>query len=117
MAPAPSPAVVPWRTTIREHHLPVPRSTAWAALLGQLGADADDLSVEPPWRHVRRLAVEGIDRVEQTLTLRDDADECHLAWCVGLAAELDDPAADAALARLGERGEVLLVTVATAVAP
>jgi len=101
---------------MRERHLPVPRATAWTALLGQLGADADDLSVEAPWRHVRHLAVEGIDRVEQTLILRDDGDECHLAWCVGLTAELDDPAADATLVRLGEVGEGLLDAIAEAAA-
>lgn len=117
MAPSPAPAVVPWRTTMRERHLPGPRDAAWAALLEQLATDADDLSVEPPWRHVRCLAAPGVERVEQTLTIRDDGAECHLAWCVGLTAELDDPAADALLARLGDDGESLLAAVAAAVAP
>ena len=44
----------------------------------------------------------------QTLTIRDDGPECHLAWCVGLTAEVDDPAADALLARLGGEGQTLL---------
>lgn len=116
MAPRPAPAVVPWRTTMRERHLPVPRDAAWAALLERLGTEGDDLSVEPPWRHVRRLATEDIDRVEQTLTIRDDGAECHLSWCVGLTATLDDPTADAVLARLGDEGEALLDAVAEAVA-
>jgi len=102
---------------MRERHVPVPRAATWAALLDQLGTEADDLSVEPPWRHVRRLATEDVEQVEQTLTIRDDGAECHLAWCVGLSAELDDPAADAVLARLGDGGEALLATVATAVTP
>jgi hypothetical protein len=106
------PAVVPWRTTMRERHLPAPRRTAWAALVGHLGTDADDLSVEPPWRHVRRLAVPGLERVEQTVTIRDDGDECHLAWCVGLTADGDDRLADAALARLGDEGAAVLAAVA-----
>jgi hypothetical protein len=77
-------------------------------LLGLLGPATEDLSVEPPWRHVRRLAVGGIDRVEQTVTLRDDGPTSHAAWCVGLAAEPDDPAADRALAELAQAGEQLL---------
>ena len=117
MAPSPAPAVVPWRTTMRERHLPVPRAAAWAAVLDQLGTEADDLSVEPPWRHVRRLTIPGGERAEQTLTIRDDGAECHLSWCAGLTAELDDPAADALLARLGDDGESLLAAVAAAVAP
>lgn len=111
MAPSPAPAVVPWRTTMRERHLPVPRHAAWAALLEHVGTEADDLSVEPPWRHVRRLAVPGIDRVEQTVTIRDDGAECHLSWCIGLTAELGDPSADSLLARLGDDGEALLDAV------
>jgi len=102
---------------MRERPLAVPRSTAWTALLEQLGTGADDLSVEPPWRHVRRLRVDGLDRVEQTVTIRDDGDQCHLAWCVGLTAEVDDPAADALLARLGEDGDALLDAVAEATVP
>ncbi len=116
MAPRPAPAVVPWRTAMRERHLTVPRDAAWAAVLAHLGDDPDDLSVEPPWRHVRRLEVDGMERAEQTLTIRDDGDECHLAWCVGLTAEVDDPDADATLARLGEDGETLLDAVADEVA-
>jgi hypothetical protein len=116
MARSPAPPVVPWRTTMRERHLPVPRDAAWVAALERLGTDAGDLSVEPPWRHVRRLRVPYVERVEQALTIRDDGAECHLAWCVGLTAEADDPAADALLTRLGTEGETLLDEVAGAVA-
>ena len=117
MAPRPAPAVVPWRTTMRERHLSVPRDVAWAVVIAHLGEDPGDLSVEPPWRHVRRLAVAEVERVEQTVTIRDDGEECHLAWCVGLTAEVDDPGADALIARLGADGEALLDAVARAVAP
>lgn len=102
---------------MRERPLAVPRATAWAALLEQLGTEADDLSVEAPWRHVRRRRVEGVNRVEQTVTIRDDGDQCRLAWCVGLTAELDDPTADDLLARLGDEGEALLAAVAEAAVP
>ena len=115
MAPSPAPAVVPWRTTMRERALPVSRATAWAALVEELETDVDDLSVEPPWRHVRRLRVPGLERVEQTVTIRDDGEACHLAWCVGLTAAQDDPAGDAALVRLGEHGQAFLAAVATRV--
>jgi hypothetical protein len=117
MAPPPAPAIGPWRTTMRERHLGVPRDAAWARLVEQLGTNAADLSVEAPWRHVRRLTVPGVDRVEQTLTIRDDGEECLLAWCVGLTAEVDDPAADALLARLGDDGEALLDQLAAAGPP
>lgn len=117
MAPRPAPAVAPWRTTMRERHLTVPRDAAWAAVLAHLGDDPGDLSVEPPWRHVRRLAGPGVERVEQTLTIRDDGNECHLAWCVGLTAEVADSGADALIARLDADGEALVDGVARAVAP
>lgn len=117
MAPSPAPAVVPWRTTMRERHLAVPRRAAWDTLAEQLGSDAGDLSVEPPWRRVRRLTVPGVERVEQTLTIRDDGPECHVAWCVGLTAEVDDPAADALLARLGGEGQTLLDELAAGLTP
>ena len=117
MAPSPPPVVVPWRTTMRERHLPVPREVAWAAVVEHLGTAVDDVSVEPPWRHVRRLTLPGMERVEQTLTIRDDGDECHLAWCVGFSAEVDDPAADVLLTRLGDDGETLLDELAARVAP
>jgi hypothetical protein len=100
MASSPAPAVVPWRTTMRERHLPVLRAAAWAALLDHLGDEDADLSVEPPWRHVRRLSVPGVERAEQTLTIRDDGDECHLAWCIGLTAEVES-LLDEVAARLG----------------
>ena len=102
---------------MRERHLPALRAAAWAALVDHLGDEDADLSVEPPWRHVRRLSVPGVERAEQTLTIRDDGDECHLAWCIGLTAEVDDPAADALLARLGAEGESLLDEVAARLGP
>jgi hypothetical protein len=93
---------------MRERHIPAPRERTWAVLLDLLGATADDLSIEPPWRHVRRIDVPGFERCETTVTLRDDGPECHLAWCAGLAAEVDDTTADAALVRLAIDGEALL---------
>lgn len=87
------------------------RTAAWAALGDLLGPDEDDLSVEPPWRRVRRQAVPGIDGCETTVTLRDDGAECHLAWSAGLSAEVDDATADAVLVQLAADGERLLADV------
>ena len=50
----------------------------------------------------------GIALCEVTVALRDDGEECHLAWCAGLTAEPDDAAGDAALAELADDGEDLL---------
>lgn len=97
---------------MRERHLPVPREAAWAALLAVLGRDDGDLSVEAPWRHVRRRTVPGVDHCEQTVTLRDDGDECHAAWCAGLAAPAEDAGAGAALDGLAAEGESLLADLA-----
>ena len=111
MARPSAPPTVPWRTAMRERHVAAPREATWAVLLDLLGSSPDDLSVEPPWRHVRRLTVPGVDGVETTVTLRDDGSECHLAWCAGLSAEVDDSAADALLDQLAADGEELLVRV------
>ena len=86
---------------MRERHVVAPREATWAVLLDVLGSSPDDLSVEPPWRHVRRLTASGIEGVETTVTLRDDGPECHLAWCAGLTAEVDDTTADALLEPAG----------------
>ena len=45
------------------------------------------------------------------MTLRDDGPECHLAWCAGLTAEVDDTTADALLDQLAADGEELLARV------
>jgi len=103
-------ASVPWRTTMRERGVDAPRDATWAALLAEVGADPGDLSVEPPWRHVRRRAVDGVERCELTVTIRDDGRTCHLAWCAGTTAE--DVEADRLLADLAVEGEALLVAVA-----
>jgi hypothetical protein len=102
---------------MRERHVPAPRTATWSALLRLLGPDADDLSIEPPWRHVRRRTVPGIDRCETTVTVRDDGAECHLAWSAGLTAEADDPVAGAVLADLAAEGERLLAAAARAANP
>ncbi|MET0805399.1 MAG: hypothetical protein ABW009_16030 [Acidimicrobiales bacterium] len=102
---------VPWRTAMRERHVAAPQEATWAVLLDLLGSSPDDLSVEPPWRHVRRLTVPGIERGETTVTLRDDGPECHLAWHAGVAAEPDDSIVDALLDQLAADGEELLARV------
>lgn len=104
---------VPWRTTMRERHLRAPRATAWAALTDLLGTDPGDLSVEAPWRHVRRRPVPGVERCETTVTLRDDGDECHAAWSAGTTAEAGE--ADDLLTALADEGAALLDRVAAAV--
>lgn len=111
MARPSAPPTVPWRTAMRERHVAAPREATWAVLLALLGSSADDLSVEPPWRHVRRQTVPGVEGVETTVTLRDDGPECHLAWCAGLAAEADDSVAGALLDQLAADGEELLARV------
>lgn len=103
-------ASVPWRTTMRERAVGAPRDTAWKALLAEVGRDPGDLSVEPPWRHVRRRAVDGVERCELTVTIRDDGPTCHLAWCAGTTAA--DVEADRLLADLAVEGEALLAAVA-----
>jgi hypothetical protein len=105
-------AAIPWRTTMRERHVAAPRARAWEALLAQLGEDEGDLSVEPPWRHVRQVMVDGVDRAETTVAIRDDGAESHLAWCAGTTA--DDDEADRLLAGLADEAEGLLATVAEA---
>ena len=111
MAQPSAPPAVPWRTTMRERHVAAPRDATWAVLVDLLGAGPDDLSVEPPWRHVRRLTVPGVELCETTVTLRDDGPACHLAWCAGLTAEVDDTAADVLLDQLAADGERLLERV------
>ena len=108
MARPSAPLTVPWRTAMRERHVAAPREAAWVVLLHLLGSSPPDLSVEPPWRHVRRLTIPGVEHGETTVTLRDDGPECHLAWCAGLAAEVDDTTADALLDQLAADGEELL---------
>jgi hypothetical protein len=93
---------------MRERHVAAPRAASWAVLLDLLGSGPDDLSVEPPWRHVRRLTLPGIERGEATVTLRDDGPESHLAWCAGLSADVDDTTAGALLDQLAADGEELL---------
>ena len=111
MARPSAPPTVPWRTAMRERHVAAPREAAWAVLLDLLGSGPDDLSVEPPWRHVRRLTLPDIERGEATVTMRDDGLECHLAWCAGLTAEVDDTTADALLDQLAADGGELLARV------
>lgn len=116
--PRPSaPPAVPWRTTMRERHVAAPRDATWAVLLDILGSSPDDLSIEPPWRHVRRLPVPGVELCETTVTLRDDGPECHLAWSAGLSAEVDDTAAAVLLDRLAADGEQLLARVERGATP
>ena len=110
--PRPSaPTAVPWRTTMRERHVAAPRDVTWGVLVDLLGSGPDDLSIEPPWRHVRRRTVPGVELCETTVTLRDDGPECHLAWSVGLTAEVDDTTADVLLDQLAADGEELLARV------
>jgi len=108
-----TPTRVPWRAISRERHVPAEREAAWAALLGVLGPEeGEPLSVEAPWRHVRRIRIDGVDRTEVAVVLRDDGPESHLAWAAGTTAE--GPAADELLDRLAAEGEALLVAVAAA---
>jgi hypothetical protein len=96
---------------MRERHVGAPRESTWAVLMASLGENPADLSVEPPWRHVRRHAVDGVERCETTVCLRDDGAECHLAWCAGTTAEGER--ADRLLADLAREAEALLEEVAT----
>ncbi len=104
-----TPTPVPWRTVMRERHVQATREATWDRLVSVLGADDGDLSVEPPWRHVRRRAVPGVERCETTVALRDDGPECHVAWSAGTTAEGDE--AEALLADLALEGERLLEEV------
>jgi hypothetical protein len=101
----------PWTATSQERHLAAPREAAWRALLRELGTDPGDLSVEPPWRHVRSVDVGEGRLCQTTVAIRDDGDECHLAWCAGTSVEGDE--AVALLDRLAAEGEALLDAVAT----
>jgi hypothetical protein len=94
---------------MRERHVDAPRDQVWNRLLVALGPDEGDLSVEPPWRHVRRRAVPGVELCETVVTLRDDGAECHVAWCAGTTAEGGE--ADVLLAGLAIEGEELLERV------
>ena len=41
------------------------------------------ISFEPPWRRVYEVEGDtGLDLYQGTFALRDDGDECHLAWAV-----------------------------------
>jgi hypothetical protein len=102
---------VPWTAASRERHVTAPREVAWEALLGELGTDPGDLSVEPPWRHVRSHDVGEGRLCQTTVAIRDDGAECHLAWCAGTSVEGDE--AVALLDRLAAEGEALLDSVAT----
>ncbi len=105
-----TPTPLPWRTAMRERHTAMPRQTAWDLLLAELGTDPGDLSVEPPWRHVRNHDVGEGALCQTTVALRDDGAQCHLAWCVGTSVEGDE--ADALVERLTAEGEALLDRVA-----
>lgn len=98
---------------MRERHAAAPRPAAWSALLDELPREGEDLSVEPPWRHVRRLPSPPGTLVETTVALRDDGDECHLAWAAGTSVEGDE--GEELLDRLATEGEALLARVVAAV--
>jgi hypothetical protein len=99
-----------YKTFVVERHVPAPRDAVWrhlTALLddgivaaARLGAEAV-LSFEPPWRRAARLELTPLALVEHTVAIRDDGDSSHLVWAyIAEPPEDDDPAAEAALARL-----------------
>ncbi len=114
------PTAVPaptWRAVSRERHVAGTRDAAWAALDGRpLSPRVEaDLSVEPPWRLVRSVAADEVERCEVAVTIRDDGGECHLAWSAGAAtAGVDEPVLDALLDELATHGQALLTAVADA---
>ena len=67
-----------------ECHLGVPRSEAWPAVEALVDAlqPSVRLSVEAPWRLVfeRDTVDTALSFWEGTLLLRDDGDECHVAF-------------------------------------
>ena len=83
------------RSASLERHVRATRDHTWATLLAELESatgyvEPGDpplvetvISFEPPWRRVYRLEGDtGLDLYEGTFALRDDGDECHLAWAV-----------------------------------
>ena len=83
------------RSASLERHVRATRDHTWATLLAELESATGDvepgdpplvetvISFEPPWRRVYRVEGDtGLDLYEGTFALRDDGDECHLAWAV-----------------------------------
>lgn len=67
-----------------EQHLAVGREAVWPAI-DALAAELEPSarrSVEPPWRLVFEIdaSESGLELLQGTLLLRDDGDECHVAF-------------------------------------
>ncbi len=83
-------------STSLERHVRATREHTWHVLLREIesgtGEYADPgkphlvetvLSFEPPWRRAYQVDGDtGLDLYQGTFTIRDDGDECHLAWSV-----------------------------------
>lgn len=65
-----------------EQHIDASRIRTWAALLDVDSLSALDgvtvLSIEPPWRRVVGIGNTPLSFYEETTTIRDDLDTCHL---------------------------------------
>ena len=96
------PAKVKHQSRSVEHHLRVPRAEAWAAIVALVDdlSPRERLSVEPPWRLAFEMdtADSELDFWQGTFLVRDDGDECHVAF--GLV--FDPVPSDAVLAEVDE---------------
>ena len=96
------PAKVKHQSRSVEHHLRVPRTEAWPAIVALVDdlSPRERLSVEPPWRLAFEMdtADSELDFWQGTFLVRDDGDECHVAF--GLV--FDPVPSDAVLAEVDE---------------
>lgn len=94
------PAKVKHQSRSVEHHLDVPRTVAWPAIVALVDelCPRERLSVEPPWRLAFEMdtADSELDFWQGTFLVRDDGGECHVAF--GLV--FDPVPSDAVLAEV-----------------
>ncbi|MEE9415998.1 MAG: hypothetical protein V3V01_11990 [Acidimicrobiales bacterium] len=79
---APRPPKKTYTSFAVEQHIAATRDQTWSSLLAvEHRCTANDCTVlaqEPPWRRVLQIACTPLRFYEETSTIRDDGDSCHL---------------------------------------
>jgi hypothetical protein len=79
---APRPPKKTYTTFAVEQHIAATRDQTWCSLLAvehrRTAKDCTVLAEEPPWRRVLQIAGTPLRFYEETNTIRDDGDSCHL---------------------------------------
>lgn len=97
-----------------ERHIGASRIRTWSAMLDVDSLSALDgvtvLSMEPPWRRVVGIGNTPLSFYEETTTIRDDVDTCHLTISAVIE-PLPDGASDGLIKRLAAHAKSRTVAI------